>query len=109
MGVTMENLEPTDYQRYEKARKKAVAIRGFYIHLTAYCVLIPVIVFINLKFTPEYYWFFFTIFGWGTGLSFHAMEAFGKQPFLGKKWQERKIAELLEIEKNKQSKSTNKQ
>lgn len=87
---------------YKKAKKKAQEIRSFYINLACYCTVIPVLVFINLYFTPEYYWFVFSMLGWGLGLFFHAMGAFGWSPFLGKDWEQRKLQQFIDEEKNKQ-------
>lgn len=95
----MEINPLTEAQRYERARKKAREIRSFYINLTCYCIVMPVLIFINLRYTPEYYWFFFSMGGWGLGLLFHAAEAFGWQPWLSKDWEERKIRELMEKDK----------
>lgn len=99
----MENFDHYEEERlYRKAKKKAENIRSFYINLAMYCMVIPMLVFINLKYTPDFHWFWFSMMGWGIGLTFHAMEVFGWNPFLGKDWEERKIKELLEKEKAKQ-------
>lgn len=99
----MENPDRFNEERlYQKAKKRAQAIRSFYINLTLYCIVIPILIFINLTFTPEIYWFIFSMLGWGIGLLFHAMEAFSWNPFLGKDWEERKIKEILEKENHKQ-------
>ncbi len=102
----MEQQNLTDEKLYRKARKQVGKIRGFYMHLSAYCIVIPILIFINLKYSPEYYWFFFSMLGWGIGLAFHAMEVFGS-PFFSKEWEARKIKELLEKENRKQHKDNN--
>ena len=102
MELIMENYNHQEQERYERAKRKAGNIRGFYFNLMCYCIVIPGLVFINLMYTPDYHWFYFSMFGWGIGLCFHAMEAFGYNPFLGKDWEERKIKELLEKDKAKQ-------
>ena len=95
-----------DHERiiYKKAKKKAQEIRSFYINLTCYCVIIPTLIFINLYFTPEFYWFYFSMLGWGMGLLFHGMSAFGWNPFLGKGWEERKLKQFMDEEQSKQNK-----
>lgn len=92
---------------YERAKKKAKEIRSFYYNLTCYCVVIPVLIFINLYFTPHFYWFYFSMLGWGMGLFFHAMAAFGWNPFLGKNWEERKFKQFMDEERSKQNKQDN--
>lgn len=99
----MELMRTINEERlYKKAKQKAAAIRSFYFNLTAYCVVIPILIFINLRFTPDFYWFVFSMLGWGTGLCFHGMGAFDWNPFLGKDWEARKIQELMEKENRKQ-------
>jgi hypothetical protein len=39
--------------------------------------------------------------GWGIGLLFHAMRVFNWFPFLNKEWEERKIKQFMEEDKNK--------
>ena len=85
----------TKEQQYLRAKEKVEKIKGFYANLISYCIIIPFLIFINLKFSPEFYWFWFPIFGWGMGLLFHGMEAFKYNPFLGKNWEERKIKEYM--------------
>lgn len=96
----MENFE--EY-KYEKAKKRAKEIRNFYYQLTAYCVVIPILIYINLTFTPEFHWFWFSMIGWGTGVIMHGMEAFQLNPFLGKNWEERKLKQFIEEEKAKKN------
>ena len=98
----MENPDRHNEERlYRKAKKKAQNIRSFYINLGMYCVIIPMLIVINLKYTPDFHWFWFSMLGWGIGLSFHAMEAYDINPMFGKDWEERKIRELIEKENAK--------
>ncbi len=98
----MENFKPSEEYSYQKAKKKAKEIRGFYFNVGAYCVFIPVLIFINLTFVPQFHWFWFSMLGWGTGVLMHGMDVFDKNPFLGKNWEERKLKQLIEEEKQKQ-------
>jgi len=86
---------------YERAKRRVKALRGFYFNLTSYCIVIPSLAIANLIFMPEYLWFFFSMVGWGTGLLVHAMTTFNFLPFAGKNWEEKKLKELMEKEKNK--------
>lgn len=103
MEIAMEELN--ENLRYQRAKKKAREIRSFYFNLLCYCIVIPVLIFINLYFTPEFYWFYFSMLGWGIGLLFHGMGAFGWNPFLGKDWEERKLKQFIEEERNKHNKT----
>ena len=88
-------LDYTKEQRYYKAQKRVKDIKGFYTHLTVYCIVIPVIIFMNLKFEPQFHWFWFPMMGWGIGLIFGGFKAFAYNPFLGRNWEERKIQEYM--------------
>lgn len=90
----------TKEQRYFKAQKRVKEIKGFYIHLTIYCIVMPVIIFINLKFVPHFHWFWFSLLGWGMGLFFHWLGIFGFNLLgFGKKWEEKKIREFMNEKK----------
>ncbi len=96
----MENSN-SEYERYQKAKKQVKEIKGFYGHLTSYVIVLALLIYINLKYTPEYLWFIWTMFGWGIGLFFHAMRVFNWFPFLNKEWEERKIRQFMDQDKNK--------
>lgn len=96
----MENTNQ-EYERYQKASKKVKEIKGFYSHLAVYILVISVLTFINLKYTPEYIWVLWSAFGWGFGLLGHASKVFDWVPFFGKDWEEKKIKEYID-EENKQ-------
>lgn len=84
-------------KRYEKAKEKVEAIKGFYGNLTAYCLVIPFLMWLNWR-TTSFPWVIFPILGWGFGLLMHGMEAYGYNPLFGKRWEEKKIKELMEKE-----------
>ncbi len=87
----MENL--SEY-KYKKAKERVDCIKGFYSHALAYCIVIPVLAYLNYV-TTSFPWVVFPALGWGIGLLGHGMQAFGYMPFLGKDWEERKIKELM--------------
>lgn len=87
---------------YEKAKQRVQKLKEFYSNLIAYCCVIPVLIIVNLK-TSNFHWFWFPMLGWGFGLTFHAFETFG----YGKKWEERKIKEILDKEINKNNNQWN--
>ena len=88
-------------ERYFEAKKQVEEIKGFYGNLTAYVVFNIALLTINLVTTPEHLWFFWPMLGWGIGVIFHGMKVFNYMPFLGVNWEEKKIDELMENEKNK--------
>ena len=84
-------------KRYEKARERVEAIKGFYGNLTAYCIVIPILAFINYR-TTSFTWVIFPALGWGFGVLGHGLKAYGYNPLFGKNWEERKIKQYMEDE-----------
>lgn len=84
-------------KRYLKAKERVKAIKDFYTNLTVYCIVIPFLWWLNFR-TTDFLWAFFPTLGWGFGLIAHGMEAYGYNPLLGKRWEERKIQELMDKE-----------
>ncbi|MEC5167323.1 putative membrane channel-forming protein YqfA (hemolysin III family) [Flavobacterium sp. PL11] len=89
----------TDFEKYQKAKKEVEEIKDFYFHLLIYVLTIGSLIFINLKYSPEYLWFYWTAISWGIGLFFHAGKAFNWFPFFGKDWEQKKIQQFIEEEK----------
>ncbi|MEL1254341.1 2TM domain-containing protein [Flavobacterium sp. DGU38] len=89
--------------RYYEAQKKVKQIREFYEHLTVFVLVNPIVIVVNLMTSPGYLWFVWCLMGWGVGVVLHGLKAFERMPFFDKKWEERKIQEILEKEKNKQT------
>ena len=93
-------MEPNnEYEKYQRAQKQVQEIKGFYGHLLTYVLILIFFLVINLKYTPKYLWFFWPMLGWGIGLLFHGLKAFNYTPFLGKGWEQRKIKEFMDREK----------
>lgn len=96
----MENVYTADQDHYNKALKHVEKIKGFYGHLFSYVVVIGGLFVLNILTSPGTLWFFWPAFGWGLGLGAHAMGVFNIMPFMGKDWEQRKIRELMEKERN---------
>jgi two-component system LytT family sensor kinase len=90
-----DNLENS---KYVKAVEKVEKLKEFYQNLASYCLVIPFLIFINLKVSPGFQWFWFPLFGWGIGLAFHFLEVNNYNVFLGKNWEDRKIREMMDAE-----------
>lgn len=103
MELIMEQFN-NDYEKYQKAHKQVQIIKGFYRHLLVYSIVMIVLIYINLRYSPQYLWFIWSMSGWGIGLVFHAMKAFNYTPFLGKDWENQKIKEFMEEENNRRNK-----
>jgi hypothetical protein len=98
-SITMETK--SDFESYLKASKHVKEIKGFYIHLLCYVLIISLLVYLNLKYSPEHLWFIYPMAGWGLGLIGHAIGVFGTNTLFSKNWEERKIKEFIEEEQRK--------
>ncbi|MFV8375568.1 2TM domain-containing protein [Flavobacterium sp. LB1P71] len=86
-------------ERYYKAKKRVEEIKGFYGNLVAYIVVNIGLLAINLLTSPKHLWFYWPMLGWGIGVVFHGMKVFNYMPFIGKDWEEKKIKEFMDKEK----------
>ena len=89
-----------ELERYQCAQKQVEEIKGFYGHLVSFVLVMLFLLFINLRYSPQYLWFFWPLLGWGLGLFFHGLKAFNYTPFLGKDWENRKIKEFMDKDKS---------
>ncbi len=100
-------------QRYVKAKKRVKDIKKFYAHFTIYIIvnifISGVIVFgllesnevKNIFDALSHSGVYMTWIGWGIGVFFHWLRVFGFANIISKNWEERKIQELIEKEKEK--------
>jgi Na+/melibiose symporter-like transporter len=101
----MNNTNLTSEEiKYQQALKRVKKIKGFYTHLMVYVVINIGILIANYRNSDanENFWqwqTFNTVFFWGIGLVAHAMSVFMPGILMGKDWEEKKIRELMEKEK----------
>ncbi|WP_299781775.1 2TM domain-containing protein [uncultured Formosa sp.] len=94
-----------EQERYERAKKRVRRISGFYRHTLIYIVVNLVLVLINIKnLDPGESYFqwknFITLGSWGIGLLAHGVSVFLPTLVIGKNWEDDKIKELMEKERN---------
>ncbi|MFD0860834.1 2TM domain-containing protein [Sungkyunkwania multivorans] len=82
-------------KRYQRAKERVDAIKGFYGNLISYCIVIPLLAWLNFR-TTDFPWVIFPALGWGFGVLAHGLEAFGYHPLWGKRWEQKKIREYME-------------
>ena len=86
------NEEETKYQR---AKKRVEALRGFYVHLGVYVVVNLFLFLFNIVTTPDSLWFYWPLLGWGIAIVVHASSVFIFGRPLGADWEEKKIREIM--------------
>ena len=88
----------TEEIKYQKAKERVEAIKGFYTHLIVYIVVNLILFSINMIVSPDSLWFFWPLIGWGIGLAMHALSIYGFGRWFSADWEERKIREIMENE-----------
>lgn len=89
--------------KYHEALKKVRKIKGFYTHLVVYIIINAMIIIAKVqKVDPgESIWHALYVPAfWGLGLLSHGLSVFLPGMILGQNWEERKIQELMDKEKN---------
>lgn len=86
----------TEDYKYQKAKKRVKALKGFYIHLGVYLLVNSLLFLINITTSPGLLWFYWPLLGWGIGMVMHAIYVFGFGQWLGSDWEEKKIKEIME-------------
>ncbi len=89
---------------YIRAKKKLEKVVGFYWHLASYIIVNTFLVIMIITNTDDdrsiwNFGTFATPFFWGIGLSFHFIGVFGANLLFGKNWEERKIKEFMDKDK----------
>ena len=98
-------MEQYDEIKYQEAAKRVQKIKGFYTHAVVYLVINTAIIISQIQFSSSDNWSlelrqFSTAFFWGIGLAAHGLSVFMPTMILGKDWEDKKIKELMEKEKN---------
>ena len=70
-------------------------IKGFYVHLAQYVVIVGGLAIVNLVTLPGYLWVGWVAMGWGIGVVAHGLRVFDKVPFLNGQWEKREVEKFL--------------
>ncbi len=100
MRAGEESVMDKERQRYERARARVQALKGFYIHAMAFVLVNVALLGINAL-ADGVWWFYWPLMGWGIGLGVHALAVFGfggGGPW-GRAWEERKTREVMDEER----------
>jgi transcriptional regulator with XRE-family HTH domain len=92
-------MNPTVGQNISADEALALAhvrkLKGFYIHLAQYVIIVGFLTAVNLYTTPQVYWVVWVWLGWGIGLLLHGLRAFDKIPFLNGEWERQQVEKQL--------------
>lgn len=99
-ATIMNQQNNTDNAAYEKAAKRVEELKGFYGNLTSYCIFMPFLFFINWRTSPDYWWAFWPLLGWGIGVISHGIKTFG----IGQDWEDQQIRKIMQREQESEKK-----
>ena len=92
--MNQATINPSEQQEAE-AFRYVRQLRGFYLHLMRYAVVVLALLAINLILTPHRLWVVWVMAGWGLGLLFHASRVFRPDWFLGPQWERQQVEKRL--------------
>ena len=92
---TMDNPSPDIRPDEALALAHVRKVKAFYVHLTQYLIVIPILAVVNLTSYPNYLWFVWPALGWGLGLLAHGAAVFNVVPFLDGAWERRQVEKFL--------------
>ncbi len=88
-------LESDDMPEELAIRQQVRKERAFYVHAGVFVAVMALLLVIDLFTTPGRFWVQWPLLGWGIGLLWHGLAAFGNMSLFGKDWERRKVEERL--------------
>jgi transcriptional regulator with XRE-family HTH domain len=90
-NVISESQSAEETLAFNQVRK----LKGFYIHLAQYVLVIAVLTIINALTTPNRWWVQWVVMGWGIGVFFHWLQISERFSFFGSKWEKEQVEKRL--------------
>ena len=83
-----------DRMKIARAKRRVAAIKGFYVHLLVFVLVLAGLFAINAV-SGGAWWVLWVLFGWGIGVGAHALAVFGRAPQAVAEWEERKVNQIV--------------
>jgi transcriptional regulator with XRE-family HTH domain len=77
------------------ALAKVRKIKGFYMHVAEFVLIIAFLVLVNLLTSPQRIWVHWAAIPWAMVLALHGLKVFDKIPFLNADWEKRTVEKYL--------------
>jgi fatty acid desaturase len=95
----METATPTrpasEDERLARARRRVAALKGFYIHLIVFALVLAGLAIVNAAIGGPW-WVLWVLLGWGLGLLAHAATVFGHSSRAIADWEGKKLKQFLD-------------
>jgi len=94
-AVPTPSQPPTGHTQEVLALQHVRKLKGFYMHLAQYAVVMLVLLTVNLLTRPQHLWVVWPALGWGMGLVFHALRVFDQFSPFGPQWEKAQVEKRL--------------
>lgn len=96
MNTTTAPASPAAFNADEAlAFAQVRKLKGFYLHLAQYVVVVALLLGINLWTRPQYLWVGWVAMGWGIGVLFHGLRVFERYSPFGAEWEKKQVEKRL--------------
>jgi transcriptional regulator with XRE-family HTH domain len=96
MNTTTAPASPAAFDADEAlAFAQVRKLKGFYLHLAQYVVVVTLLLGINLWTRPQYLWVGWVAMGWGIGVLFHGLRVFERYSPFGAAWEKKQVEKRL--------------
>ena len=90
-NVISETQSAEEILAFNQVRK----LKGFYIHLAQYVLVVALLTVINALTTPNHWWVQWVVRGWGVGVFFHWLQISERFGLFGSKWEKEQVEKRL--------------
>lgn len=84
-----------DRARHERAKRRLEAVKGFYIHLFIFILVVGGLLVVNWV-SGDPWWALWVLFGWGIGVLAHGVAVLGRGSKILADWEERKLKQFMD-------------
>jgi len=87
-----------DEEKRARARRRVAALKGFYIHLSVFVLVMAGLAIVNLL-TGQRWWVLWVLLGWGIGVLAHGLAVSTRTSRAIANWEERKTQQFMREER----------
>ena len=95
MGSSRQSLSAEREAKLERAKRRVAEIKGFYIHLIIFALVVGGLFVVNLL-SGGPWWVAWILFGWGVGIIAHGIAVLAHGSRTVADWEERKLKQLMD-------------